>query len=211
MNLAIIPARGGSKGVPDKNLLLLPRCIRTAQEALSINHVIVSTNDAAIAKLALDCGAQVIMRPEEISGDEAKSEDALLHVLDSIDYEPDIITFLQCTAALTKPIDIDNCVIELYDDASVDCSFSAASSRYNLWRFKNGEPQPTNHDELKRLPRQLQQGQYVETGACYVMRTKGFKEAKYRFFGKKKMVIMPRSRFFEVDDREDLDDPRLHR
>ena len=101
--LCIIPARGGSKGIPRKNLYplsgkpLLAYSIEDALETESINRVVVSTDDPAIADVAERYGAEVVRRPSEISGDTATSESALLHVLDHLgdteSYEPDLIVF----------------------------------------------------------------------------------------------------------------------
>ena len=86
--VAIIPARGGSKGIPRKNLKLvgglplIARAILSCKQVAEIDQVWVSTDDEEIASVALSFGAQVVNRPLEISGDTASSESALLHGLD---------------------------------------------------------------------------------------------------------------------------------
>src|SRR5580704_4984112 len=88
--LAIIPARGGSKGIPRKNLLplagkpLLAQSILQCQQTPAITGVVVSTDDSKIAAITNGWGAEVVHRPLEISGDTASSESALVHVLDSL-------------------------------------------------------------------------------------------------------------------------------
>jgi CMP-N-acetylneuraminic acid synthetase len=105
--IAIIPARGGSKGIPDKNLQtvggvsLLARTISACLQSDSITTVYVSTDSDRIAEVASNCGAQVIRRPVEISGDKASSESALLHALGEIEKEtslPQNVLFAQCTS-----------------------------------------------------------------------------------------------------------------
>ncbi len=89
--IAIIPARGGSKGVPGKNVArvggvpLVARAVRSALAAPSIDGVFVSTDDAVIAAAARAAGADVVERPADLAGDLATSESALLHALDVLD------------------------------------------------------------------------------------------------------------------------------
>ncbi|HEY9766444.1 MAG TPA: acylneuraminate cytidylyltransferase family protein, partial [Chroococcales cyanobacterium] len=118
--LAVIPARGGSKGIPRKNVRLLAgkpliaHAIEAARGSRSIDRVVVSTDDTEIGRVAERFGAEVVWRPTEISGDTASSEAALLFTLDFLEskegYRPDILVFLQCTAPLTLAEDIDDTV-----------------------------------------------------------------------------------------------------
>ncbi|MBI4236643.1 MAG: acylneuraminate cytidylyltransferase family protein, partial [Chloroflexi bacterium] len=123
--LCIIPARGGSKRLPRKNLALLlgeplvAHSIRHALEARLVQRVVVSTDDAEIASVAEQHGAEVVRRPAEIAGDTATSESALLHVLDHLErtesYHPDLVVFLQCTSPVRQRDDIDNAIRALLD------------------------------------------------------------------------------------------------
>jgi len=115
--LAIIPARGGSKGIPRKNIRplagkpLIAYSIEAALQAESVNRVVVSTDDSDIVKVSKQYGAEIVWRPDEISGDKVSSELALLHVLDQLNksenYIPDFIVFIQCTSPLMLSKDID--------------------------------------------------------------------------------------------------------
>ena len=212
--LAIIPARGGSKGIPHKNLQLLagrPLIAHTVENALkssSINRVVVSTDDIEIASVARKYEAEVVPRPADISGDTASSEVALLHTLEQLNkeegYEPDLIVFLQCTSPLTLPEDIDGTVTALLSEKA-DSALAVSPFHHFLWgRDNNGTVVSLNHDKRSRPLRQEQQAQYLETGAVYVMRTKGFKKAKHRFFGKTALYIIPRERCWEIDEPADL-------
>ncbi len=213
--LAIIPARGGSKGVPHKNIRLLnghpliTYAIRSALQSDLIDRVVVSTDDIMIGKIASNEGAQVLWRPEEISGDDSPSELALLDVLDQLtireSYCPDILVFLQCTSPLTKTVDIEGTIIELLDQKA-DSAFAATPFHYFLWRVDPiAGASGVNHDKSKRLMRQQKKDQYLEAGAVYVMRTEGFLQYRHRFFGKTVLYIMPSERVLEIDDMNDFE------
>ena len=121
--IAIIPARAGSKGIPRKNLKLLngipliAYSIIAANQSKMIEKVIVSTDDNEIAEVSSSYGAEIVLRPNEISNDTAQSEDALLHCIDflksNFDYIPDLIVFLQATSPLRKKTDIDGAIQKL--------------------------------------------------------------------------------------------------
>src|SRR5262245_40336642 len=106
--IAIIPARGGSKGIQRKNLFdlggkpLLAHTIEHSRSSPSVQRVIVSTDDDEIARVAQMFGAEVIRRPSEISGDTVPSEAAIVHVLEELSrregYESDLVVFLQPTS-----------------------------------------------------------------------------------------------------------------
>src|SRR5690606_28659126 len=107
--IAIIPARGGSKGVPGKNIRMFagkPLIVHSIEQALAatgIDEVIVSTDDAAIADIAHQAGARIIIRPEALSGDTAPSESAIAHVLEEMEAQGesvDRVVFLQATSPL---------------------------------------------------------------------------------------------------------------
>ena len=114
--VAVIPARGGSKGVLRKNVRplagvpLVARAVRAALAARSVDLVVVSTDDDEIAAVASAHGAIIIRRPAAISGDTASSESALLHALDDLagrGIAPSTLVFLQCTSPFTRGEDID--------------------------------------------------------------------------------------------------------
>ncbi|HAM70151.1 MAG TPA: acylneuraminate cytidylyltransferase, partial [Verrucomicrobiales bacterium] len=112
MSLAIIPARGGSKGIPGKNIRpvagkpLVAWSIEHARQAPSISRVVVSTDDDAIAEVSRAHGAEVIRRPAAISGDTASSESALVHALEHLKeteaYDPELVVFLQATSPMRR-------------------------------------------------------------------------------------------------------------
>jgi len=208
--LAIIPARGGSRGVERKNVRLLagkPLIVHTIEHALQsqlVDRIVVSTDDAEIAEISRNNNAEVVWRPAEISGDRASSESALLHVIEYMKkaegYRPDLIAFLQCTSPLTLPEDIDG-TIQVLLDSEADSALAVTPFHYYLWgQDSQGEIVGINHDKRIRPLRQERDLQYLETGAVYVMRTKGFEEAKHRFFGKTAIYVMPPERCLEIDE-----------
>ena len=118
--MAVIPARGGSKGLPRKNILdiagrpLITHTVAHALGASVIDRVYVSTDDAEISEIASEAGAVVIDRPIELSGDQATTEQALEHalaiMLEEYNLEPEILVLLQCTSPIRGSEDIDAAV-----------------------------------------------------------------------------------------------------
>ena len=209
MNIAIIPARSGSKGIADKNVRpfcgvpLLARSIRAARAASSVDRVVVSTDSTHYAGLAKQEGAEVVMRPPELSGDEASSESALLHVLQATGADPRWIVFLQCTSPFTRAEDID-CLVAAAEAAGADSGFTAVPSHSFVWRTGgDGSATGVNHDKSVRLRRQERGPEFVENGAVYVMDGKGFARHRHRFFGKTVLSEMPEWTRLEIDSPSD--------
>jgi N-acylneuraminate cytidylyltransferase len=212
--LAVIPARGGSKSLPRKNVLplggipLIAHTIRAARAASLVTRVVVSTEDAEIAAIAKRFGADVVDRPLELASDEASSESALLHALDDLEtregYRPDILCFLQCTSPLTAPEDIDN-VLRSMISADAETALSVTRFHYFVWRQDaDGDAVGVNHDKAVRLRRQDRHKEFLETGAVYAMVADGFRAARHRFFGRTVVHEMPALRVLEIDDPEDF-------
>jgi len=212
--VALIPARGGSKSIPRKNVCLLAgkpliaHTIESARQASGVRRVIVSTDDTEIAAVSTHYGAEVVWRPADLSSDTAASETALLHVLDYLQQRegdlPGLVVFLQCTSPLTLPEDIDG-IIQALIDENADSALAVTPFHYFLWqRSEDGDVVGINHHKRERLLRQQRASQFLETGAVYVMRTQGFLKAKHRFFGKTAMYVMPQERCLEIDEPVDL-------
>jgi CMP-N-acetylneuraminic acid synthetase len=188
--LALIPARGGSKGIPGKNLLevggvpLIGRCIRAALSSTRIKRVVVTTDDKTIADVALNYGSEVIRRPKQLAEDDTSSELALLHALDELEatqpLEPHI-AFLQCTAPFTTGDQIDK-VLKALDIPGINSSLSVVPFHGFIW-LQNGKG--VNHDPTKkRLRRQELEPSFLENGAIYAMKTREFRETHNRFCAK---------------------------
>jgi YrbI family 3-deoxy-D-manno-octulosonate 8-phosphate phosphatase len=195
--VAVIPARGGSKQVPRKNLMpiggvpLVARAVAAALATPQIGAVFVSTDDVEIADLARDHGAQVIDRPPQLSGDTASSEAALAHALGELDERAarglgegvEILVFLQATSPFIDSSALGR-AIERVALGTEDVVFSAVETYGFLWRESATGALGVNHDPATRPRRQDREPHYLETGAFYVMRADGFRAAGHRFFGR---------------------------
>lgn len=210
--LAVIPARGGSKGIPRKNLMpvgghaLVARSVAAARAASGVGRIVVSTDDDEIAEVARAAGAEVVRRPPALADDQASSEAALLHVLETLEretgYRPELLVFLQCTSPLTIAEDIDGTIGALVRDHA-DCALAVARCHHFLWRATPDGAAGVNHDPARRLRRQDREPEFVETGAVYVMRAAGFVRARHRFFGRIALHELPRRRWLEIDEPDD--------
>ncbi|MDF5753881.1 N-acetylneuraminate synthase family protein [Spongiactinospora sp. TRM90649] len=209
--LAVVPARGGSAGVPLKNLArvggmpLVGRAVRACVRAELVDEVVVSTDHTEIAEAAADAGAEVVRRPAELSGATASSESAVLHALDARaaegHEEPEIVVLVQCTSAFIDPAHLDAAIGKVLD-GSADAVFSGAETHEFLWSTTGAG---VNHDPSVRPRRQDREPQFRETGAFYVMRTAGLREHGHRFFGKVAVQRVPAGHAIEVDDADDLE------
>jgi N-acylneuraminate cytidylyltransferase len=211
--IAVIPARGGSKGIPRKNVIeiagkpMLAWNIEAAKASRFVDAVYVSTDDAEIAEVARHYGAGVIDRPAELANDTATSESALVHALELVKAEgdePDLLVFMQCTSPLTATEDIDNAIQKLLDEKADSC-LTVTDFHYFVWKEQaDGTADGINHDKRFRPRRQDREPQFVENGAIYVMKVPGFLAANHRFFGKTVISKMPQERCFEIDEPVDL-------
>lgn len=189
----VILARGGSKGVPGKNLRpvgglsLVARSVRAARAAASVAMVHVSTDDAAIAAEARLFGAEVIDRPEALSGDGASSESGWLHALEVIEGQGrpvERLVFLQCTSPFTTGADIDACLAAM-ERQDAACALSVIEDHSFLWTLDaEGRGRGTNHDESQpRKRRQDLPPSFRESGAVYCVRKADFLRTGQRFCG----------------------------
>ncbi|KRV46910.1 transferase [Wenjunlia vitaminophila] len=211
--LAVIPARGGSKGVPGKNVLpvggtpLVARAVRACVAARRATHVVVSTDDGTIADAALGAGAEVVRRPARIAGDGASSESALLHAMDEFaarhGADPEVVLLVQCTSPFLTAADVDGVAAAVLDDGA-DTALTVAPFHGFLWRAVDGDGQGVNHDRTGRQLRQERPLDLLETGAAYAMRAAGLRAAGHRFFGRTALVRTDPARVLEIDEPADL-------
>ncbi len=213
--VAIIPARGGSKGLPRKNVRpllgkpLLAHTIDAANGSRHVTRVAVSTDDPEIAEVARRFGAEVVDRPAELAGDKASSEDALLHALDRLfpdgAPQPEVFVFLQCTSPLTSSDDID-ALVETLQREDADSAFLATRFHHFVWRpDASGDFHGVNHDRSVRQLRQDRPAEYFETGSGYAMRLAGFRAHRHRFFGRVAAAEMPEEHIGEIDTPADFE------
>ena len=217
--IAVIPARAGSKGIPGKNLRqvagrsLVARAVTAALAAETVDEVVVSTDGDAIAAEAVAAGARVVRRPADLAGDEASSESALLHALDTVApqsrdaaarRDPEVLLFLQATSPFIDPADLDRAANRVLEGAA-DSVLAAAPSHAFLWRLaEDGSAVAVNHDAATRPRRQDRAPEFRETGAFYAVRVAAFREARHRFVGRVELAVVPASTAIDIDEPHDL-------
>jgi YrbI family 3-deoxy-D-manno-octulosonate 8-phosphate phosphatase len=218
--LAVIPARGGSKGVPGKNLApvgdapLVSRAVRECRASRLLTGVVVSTDDPGIAAAAHAAGAEVIERPQQISSDTATSESAVLHAMGIYEERHgdavDVVLLVQCTSPFLTTEEIDGVAAAILDGA--DTALTVAPFHSFIWRDGSHDGEKSgkdgaygvNHDKSYRPRRQDRPQDLLETGAVYGMRAEGFRECQHRFFGHTELVRTDPARVLEIDDPHDL-------
>ncbi|MFI6726462.1 acylneuraminate cytidylyltransferase [Streptomyces sp. R-74717] len=222
--LAVIPARGGSKGVPAKNLAqvggvpLVARAVRACLASREVTDVVVTTDDAAIADAARAAGdtlgapdrVHIVQRPAAIAGDKASSEDAVLHALDAYeamhDRKADVVLLVQCTSPFVVREDIDGVAAAVARDGA-DTAVTVAPFHGFLWRDGSALEEDNygvNHDKSVRQMRQDRPEDLLETGTAYAMNAAGFRIHRHRFFGHTALVRTDAARVLEIDDPHDL-------
>jgi len=202
--VSIILARGGSKGVPKKNIKELngsPLISYTIEASLNSNvdETWVSTDCVEVRDVALDCGASVIKRPPEFSTCNSKNEDALLHFAQNTEF--DLLVSIQPTSPLLLTEDIDGGLSLIGKDC--DSVFSATKEHWiPRWTSEN---QPLDWDIYNRPMRQDMPETYIENGAFWITSKKQLLKSKLRYSGKIKPYCMPVKRSFQIDTLEDFD------
>ncbi|MEC9486341.1 MAG: acylneuraminate cytidylyltransferase family protein [Prosthecochloris sp.] len=177
--VAVIPARGGSKGLPGKNIHpvagkpLIAWSILQAAAAEGVEDVFVSTDSPSIAAVAEEYGARVITRPAVLSTDRASSEGALLHALDQIGERYGLDTryavFLQATSPLRLPGDIDAALARFRSEGADSLISVTRADDLTLWEAHEGKWRSVNFDYRNRGMRQDRPRQYIENGSIYIV------------------------------------------
>ncbi|MET7696223.1 N-acylneuraminate cytidylyltransferase [Streptomyces sp. NPDC005485] len=147
--LAVIPARGGSKGVPAKNLApvggmpLVARAVHECRASRLVTDVVVSTDDTTIAAAAREAGAEVVLRPAAIAGDTATSEAAVLHAMDAHEAlhgaSVDVVLLVQCTSPFIVREDVDG-VVKAITEKGADTALTVAPFHGFVWRDEADDP-----------------------------------------------------------------------
>lgn len=199
--------------MPGKNLLPVagkPLLVHTVEHALaarSVDRVVVSTDDPEIGRAARHAGAEVVERPARLSGATAPSEAALLHVLDSLErregYRPELVVFLQCTAPVRRPADVDGAVARLRSEGA-DSLLSVVESRSFLWRLEEGRPAPLNYDPSARPRSQDRPPEFQENGSIYVTKVELLRATGNRLGGRIALYPMEPDCFVDIDGPLDL-------
>lgn len=208
--VALIPARGGSRGLPGKNVRdfcgkpLLVWSIEQAFEA-GASKVFVTTDSQEIAKVSAAAGAGIVRRPAKLAGDSATSESALTHAVRAEGITDDVILmFLQATSPVRRVADLE-LGVELLRNNSFDSVFSANRiDDLTLWTKSNVKlHQVQIQPSVKRLPRQQRRPILVENGSFYIFKAGALMTNQSRLHGRIGEVPTPIWTMNEIDDQDD--------
>ncbi|MBC8456288.1 acylneuraminate cytidylyltransferase family protein [bacterium] len=212
--LAIIPARGGSKGIPKKNMRtflgkpLVVHSIETAKESKFVDKIVVSTDDDEIAKISKNAGAEIIERPAEIAGDSATTESAMAHCLDELkmqNYEPNFVVLLQPTSPIRPKNCIDSAVEQMKKE-KFDSLLSVVQSHKFFWK-QTQYGASASYDFLNRPRRQdISEDEIIwqENGSLYICTMENFRKTGNRLGGKIGLFEMPEECGGEIDTELDF-------
>ena len=212
--VAIILARGGSKGIPGKNMIefcgkpLIIWTIEQLKQSRGINSIWVSSDSEKILSISETFGAEIIHRPTEISGDVATSESGWLHALDYIENKVgcvDIIVAPQVTSPLREPRDIEN-GLRNFQEQKCDSMFSCSvvEALFFWEKMPGGKLRSVNYDYKNRKRRQDISQQYIENGSFYLFKPEILRKFNNRFGGKIGMTKMEFWKMFQIDEHSDI-------
>ena len=214
--LAIIPARGGSKGIPRKNIKkmagnpLIYYTINEAKKAKYLTRIVVSTEDKKIAKISKKYGVDIIHRPKKLANDKTPSELVCQHVIKYLknkeDFETDVVVVLQPTSPLRKAKDINSAIKKFLksDCSSVVSITKAQHSPY--WMYKIGKSKMKKILTDKKITRRQDSPIiYQLNGAIYVTKKETIMKEN-TLIGKNMFgYIMPYERSIDIDSQIDFD------
>jgi N-acylneuraminate cytidylyltransferase len=213
--LAFIPARGGSKGLPGKNIKnlagkpLIAWSIEQAKASNIIDRVIVSTDCSKIAEVATQYGAEVpFYRPDNIAGDNATTESAMLHCCEYLrdrDELPDYIVLIQATSPVRSAGQFDEALAYIVNN-KFDSLLSVSKSHRFTWKNHANKP-VASYDFMNRPRRQdISDAEqvFLETGSFYITRINQFMETKNRLCGTIGLFETPEDESYEIDTMVDF-------
>lgn len=212
--LGIIPARGGSKGVPRKNIRLLagkPLIAWTIEAAKSSEHIsrlILSSDDEEILTIAKNFGCEVpFIRPKEYASDESSAIDVVMHAMNALQESYDYLVYLQPTSPLKRTKDIDGAIAKCIKSKVDTCVSVTSPDKSPYWSFRLDDENkliPLIPWEDKNTRRQDVPESYILNGAIYVAKTEAI--LKHRSFIHKDTIgfYMPRNRSVDVDAELDF-------
>lgn len=211
--LAIVLARGGSKGIPLKNLVsvggrpLIEHTLERACAVPTISRTYVSTDSHEIADVSEKFGVEIVWRPAELCDDLASSESGLKHCLDVIrkthDIEPRLVVFLQPTSPLRAAGHIQQAISQ-FESENADSLFSAGPLRGLAWKVGKHGVEPVSYDPQDRKRRQDSPEFLSENGSIYVFKPWVLREKNCRLGGRIVAFRMDAQDSFEVDEIDDI-------
>ena len=205
--IAIIPARGGSKGIPNKNIMdfngkpLIARTIEQDKKSAFIKEVYVSSDSKKVLAIAEKKKKKKIIRPSHLSADNSTSEDALLHSIDQLKKDPNLIVFLQATSPLRKKDDIDNAISKLIKDKA-DSLLSLTETKEFIWEQAENNFKPITYDFNKRCSHRNLKKLYYENGSIYIFKPEILRKFNNRLGGIKSVYFMESWQRADIDDNE---------
>lgn len=214
--VALIPARGGSKSIPKKNIVslggkpLIAWTIELALKTAEIDRVIVSTDCPDIAKVAREYGAEIHVRPAELAQDNSLPIDTVKYALGELknyNYNTDYLVLLEPTAPLRSMKDISDSIhlIIEKDLDSVATYTEATLNPHRAWKINDDCPEIFIEGAVPWLPRQELPKAYQLNGAVYIIKTSEISQNSIGMvIGKTGAVIMPKERSIDIDDPIDL-------
>tara|TARA_Y100000310_G_scaffold276043_1_gene292922 strand:+ start:8291 stop:8965 length:675 start_codon:yes stop_codon:yes gene_type:complete len=207
--LAIVPARGGSKGIYKKNISpcagkpLIHWTLEAAQGAASLDCTVVSTDDVAILEASVGFGAILLNRPEELAQDDSSTESVIANVLDQMMSEIwDVIVLLQPTSPTRCAYHIDEAVA-LLERGQFGSVLSVVPSHAFLWEQKS-EDLPVALYDFGRRPMRQAMNQYEENGAVYVFTREHWERTGNRLGGKIGLYVMEPQHRLQIDEPIDM-------
>lgn len=203
--VSLITARGGSKGIPLKNIVdvngkpLIWYSIDASSKS-NVDETWVSSDDNEILKVSMNYGANLIRRPDELSNDVIMPDEALLHFSQKVDF--DVLVFIQPTSPMIKSEYINEGIKMIKSD-KYDSVFTATKEHWIPRWDKN--VQPVDWNIHKRPRRQDKPELYTENGMFYITKRESLLSSKLRYSGRKGIVEIPLTDSFQVDSKEDLE------
>jgi len=210
--IAIIPARGGSKGIPRKNLQIVqdtPLVARKIQNAFAskCTEVWVTTEDPEIIEVSNKYGAKIIKRPEYLATDEASTRDTVLHALEYVNCnDQDLIVLLQVTSPLLKIGTINLCIEKLLQNSQLNSVMTIKEGHPFMWETLDGYLwNPNGHSRNSRTRRQDLNQSGWETGGCYTIRAHSLRSQKIVYPEPTGTVSVDIFESIDIDTAQDLE------
>ena len=207
--ISITLARGGSKGIPRKNLVnicgnpLLYYVLNSAKNSKFIEQVWVSTEDEEIKNYALSQGASVSDRKPELAQDSSKCEDVLKEFTKNVEY--DILCFIQTTSPLVLSEDIDRAISLVLSGEYDSVVATTVETWVPRWRKEGDSIVPHEWDPTNRPRRQEMPELLIENGSFYITTREQFLNSGVRYGGNIGYVTLPLERSFQIDTDEELE------